>query len=300
MTPLDPRDDAFVLARELPDLSEPVAELDHHGALAAVEDEFLLLGGELGERLVEVDALLLGHRLEHPVEVAGVRAAPRGDGTVRQGQRIVGDDQVGVHLELGPQPVAVGAGAERRVEREVPRRGLLEAVAALRTGQVLGEGENLVLGLVLCHQLDLGDTLREAKCCLERVGQAAVDVVAAHQAVDHDLDGVLLVAGEFRARLQELPDVVHLAVDPGPDEPLSCDVGEQRVVFALPAPHHRSENLEPRPLRQPHDAVDDLLGSLALEARAVGRTVLHADAGPQEPQVVVHLGDGPDRGPGVA
>ena len=54
------------------------------------------------------------------------------------------------------------------------------------------------------------------------------------------------------------------------------------------------------PSGEQEDAVDDLLRRLALQAGAVVRAVLHADAGVQQAQVVVDLGDGADGGARVA
>ena len=121
-----------------------------------------------------------------------------------------------------------------------------------------------------------------------------------HEAVDDDLDRVLLVAGQPLGGLEELGDVGRLAVDAGPDVALAGEVGEQRVVLALAAPHDRRQHLEAGAVGQLGEAVDDLLGRLALEAHAVVRAVGHADAGEEQAQVVVDLGDGADRRPRVA
>ena len=88
-----------------------------------------------------------------------------------------------------------------------------------------------------------------------------------HQAVDDDLDGVLLVAGQ----LDLVGELVDLAVDAGPGEALGGEVGEQRVVGALAAPHDRRQHLEAGALGQLEDAVDDLLGRLAGDPGAVAR-----------------------------
>ncbi len=90
-----------------------------------------------------------------------------------------------------------------------------------------------------------------------------------HEAVDDDLDRVLLVAGQALGALEELVDVDDLAVDPGPHEALPGEVLEQRVVLALAAAHDRREHLEAGALGQQEDAVDDLLRRLALEPVAV-------------------------------
>ena len=111
---------------------------------------------------------------------------------------------------------------------------------------------------------------------------------------------MVLVLGEAFVALEELVDVDGLAVDAGADVALAREVLQQRVVLALAAPHDRREHLEADAVVHVEDAVDDLLRGLALQPGAVVRTVLDADAGVQQTQVVVHLGDRADGGARVA
>ncbi len=204
-----------------------------------------------------------------------------------------------------PRPSQVRAGAVGRVEREVPGGQLLEGAVPVRAGQVLGEGEGVVglavLGLadrlaVAAHDLDLGHAVGQPQGRLQRVGEAALDALPHHEAVDDDLDGVLLVAGQ----VDLVGELVDLAVDAGPGEALGGQVGEERLVGALAAADDRGQHLEAGALGQLEDAVDDLLRGLAGDRRAALGAVGHADAGVEQPQVVVDLGDRADRGAGVA
>jgi len=63
---------------------------------------------------------------------------------------------------------------------------------------VLGERHQL-LAAVRLHHGDLGHPFSQAQGGLHRFGQPLADAVAAHQAVDHHLDGVLLVPGQVHA-----------------------------------------------------------------------------------------------------
>ena len=117
-----------------------------------------------------------------------------------------------------------------------------------------------------------------------------------HEPVDDHLDGVLLVAGQ----VDLVGELVHLAVDAGPGVALGGQVGEQRLVGALAAAHDRGQHLEAGALGQLEDAVDDLLRGLAGDLRAALRAVGHADAGVEQPEVVVDLGDRADGGARVA
>ncbi len=144
--------------------------------------------------------------------------------------------------------------------------------------------------------MHLGHAVGEAQRCLERIGEPAIDAVALHEPIDDDLDRVHLVAGQVGL----VGQLVDLAVDPGTSEALRRQIGEQRVVGALAAAHDRCEHLEARAVGQLEDAIDDLLRGLTRDHRAVVRAVRHTDAGVQQAQVVVDLGDRADRRPRVA
>ena len=89
-------------------------------------------------------------------------------------------------------------------------------------------------------------------------------------------------------------------VDQHPGVALGLQLGEQVDELALAGAHHRGEHLEPDALVQIEDLVDDLLRGLPGDALAAGRAVRLTGAGVEQAQVVVHLGDGADRGPRVA
>ena len=164
---------------------------------------------------------------------------------------------------------------------------------------MLAEGEDLVVEarfVVAPHDLHLGHALGDAQRRLERVGEPSLDAVSTHEAVDDDLDRVLLVAFEIHL----VGELVELAVDDGPGEALRGQVGQQRVVGALAAADDRRQDLEAGALRELEDPVDDLLGRLTGDHRAVGRAVGHADAGEEQAEVVVDLGDRADRRARVA
>ena len=188
-----------------------------------------------------------------------------------------------------PEPVARLAGAVRRVEREVPGRQLVERQPAERARERLREVLDLLPAVVRLHR-DRRDPLRELERRLEGVGDAAPDVRLGDQAVDHDLDRVLVVLGQAD-RFGQLP---HLAVDPGPGEPLARQVAEQLLVLPLASPDHGRQDLELGALGQLHHLVDDLLRRLPADrAPAVG-AVRMTHAREEHPEVVVDLRDGAD------
>ena len=90
------------------------------------------------------------------------------------------------------------------------------------------------------------------------------------------------------------------AVDADPGETLGLQVGEQVDVLALALADDRGQDLEPGALGHLEDAVDDLLRRLLGDRLAADRAVRLADAGEQQPQVVIDLGDRADRRARVA
>ena len=76
----------------------------------------------------------------------------------------VGDDEFRIDLEGGAEPVAGLTGAIGRVEREVSGGGLGMARPTGRAGEVLAEGQRLVLTSVSStDQFDLRDAVGEGE-----------------------------------------------------------------------------------------------------------------------------------------
>ena len=138
----------------------------------------------------------------------------------------------------------------------------------------------------LHHRQAVGELQRR----LERIREPRRDVGPHHQAVDHHVDVVL----ELLVERRRVGDLVELAVDLDALVALLHELGELLAVLALAAAHHRRQQIEPRALGQRQHAVDHLRDGLALDRQAGRRRIGHADARPQQPHVVVDLGDGAD------
>ena len=283
--------------------SAPITVLELHLHLlgGAVQQRFASLGGQILPRRVQVDVALLAHRFQQPVEELGVSGCPRGDRSLGHRQLGVGHHQVGIHLKHRAQPVTVLARAVGRVEREVARREFLEALAVGGTRQLLGERQRFRFA-VLGHQFDHGQALGKPQRGLHRVGEATLDAVAQHQAVDDDVNVMDLVASQavVDAQRHQVGQFLDLAVHPHPHEAFLGQVGEELFIGALASPNHRCQHLKSGALLQGQNPVDDLLGRLTHQFLAGLRVVRHAHAGKQQPQVVVDLGDRADRGARVA
>ncbi len=118
------------------------------------------------------------------------------------------DDEVGVEIELGAEPVAGRAGAERVVEREQPRLDLGDREARDRAGEFRRKDRLLARIGVFGDRDPVGEVERG----LERIGEPVAEIGRDDDAVDDHRNVVLEV-------LVERPDLVefdHLAVDLDP------------------------------------------------------------------------------------
>ena len=201
--------------------------------------------------------------------------------------------QLGIDLHLRTQAGAARAGAVRRVEREDPRLELDQARAVHRAGELLREGEDLS---ALVDQLDLDQAISERDRGLDRVGQPLAQVALHHQPVDHHGDVVLVLLVEDDLLLEP----AQLTVDLDPAEALVAQFLELLAVFTLAPTDDRRQDHEAGPLRKLHDLIDDLLGALAGDRAAAHVAMGVTDTRPQQPQVVVDLGDRADRRARVA
>ena len=231
-------------------------------------------------------------------------AGPRRDRALVERLGRVGDDQLWVDLHPGAEPGAVRAGAPGRVEAERPRLELVERQVVVQAREVLGVHPRPVRVVVRqVDEVEDDDAAREPEGGLHRVGQPPPGGVLDRQPVDDHLDVVLLVLLQRRQRGRVVRDLVqpdHGAVHPGPGVALGLQLLEQLGVLALASADDRGQHLEPGSLLQLQDPVDDLLRGLPGDRPPADGAVRLAGPREQQPEVVVHLGDGADGGAGVA
>ncbi len=145
--------------------------------------------------------------------------------------------------------------------------------------------------------VDADESFGERGRRLDRLREARADVGLHHEPVDDDLDRVLEL-------LVELGDAVveqnFLVVDLHAREALAHDLLEQILVLALAAAHDRRVHGEARALFEPQHLVDDRVDRLARDRLAADGTVRPSDARVEQAEVVVDLGDRPDRRARVA
>jgi len=130
---------------------------------------------------------------------------------------------------------------------------------------------------------------------LDRVCEALAIVLIHLQAIHNHRDIVVLVAIELRG----IGQVVRLAVHHRTHEPVFAGALEDLPELALSPSDDRREYLETCAFPPGEDTVDDLRGALPEHRLVAVRAVRDSHTGPEQSQVVVDLGDGSHRRPGV-
>ena len=306
--PLEIGDDAFERLRGLIGAQPVVVDEADRVLARAMKEGVLRLLRQVLPFGVERELVVLAQRLQRLDVIGRGRFRPRRDRAAAQGLVLVGNDEIGVDMLLDAEPAAGRTGAERIVEREQPRLDLGNGEARDRAGELFREDQALRpalvmdLGRFLSGRLTLrsgagrvgefhhGQAVGKPQRGLERFREPGCDVGPHHQAIHHHVEVVLELLVERRG----VRDLVEPAVDLHPLEAALHVVGELLAVLALAAAHHGRQQIEPRALGQRQHPVDHLRNRLAFDRQPGRRRIGHAHARPQQPHVVVDLGDGAD------
>ncbi len=149
---------------------------------------------------------------------------------------------------------------------------------------------------VVSSTATISDAFAERQGLLDRLGQAGPNAGSFFRR-SMTISMLCLMR---RSSLQVVGQPHDLAVDAGADEAALEHVGEEVLVLALLPADHRRQDQEARPFRQGEDAGDDLLARLGGDGPAALGAVPLADAGVEDAQIVVDLGDGADGGARIA
>ena len=256
---------------------------------------------------------------------AVVRLAPRLDGALRDRLRGIRHHQVHVELDDVAEAVARGTGAERAVERE--QRGLRNLVGdpARAAFEALAEG---VPHRPLASHVD-GERLAAAFVIggLDRLGQPGQRLRCGPDPIDHDLQRIAAGQG-CRVEVVEghgatveaqppeplAPEAVHRRGDSvgptGRRDPIGASGGGGRAIAFRSDSRRRGIGIfrgfhrhgmreadqQPRPFRQGGQPAGHRLRRLPRDFRPAAAADRAADAGEEQPQVVVDLRGGADRG----
>ena len=283
----------------------------------------LLLGGELIPLALNFEAKGLADAVEQGEVVGVVFLGPGSDRRVHR-QGWIGHHQLRREGAQTAQAVAVGASPVGGVKGEQPGRQLLHHRTVLRAGKVFGEHQLLGLAVAALflgglgqaigdrhhvaaggrgrcclglfgQNLDHGDALRSLQAGAEGVGQAVLQAVFFHQAIDHHLHVVAVVFVQLNV-VGQLPD---FPIHPHPHKALGGQAREQLFVGALLAPHHWRQQLKAGAIGQGHNPVDHLVDALGRNAAIAVGAVGIARPPVEQAQVVVDFGHRAHGGTGV-
>ena len=242
---------------------------------------------------------MLEHGLEDLRVVVRAPEQVAEDALAHRDRRVL-DEVLRVHDAPRAKAVTVRTGAIRRVEAEVAGLEIIDGVAVLgacERERVLQQLALRAFGLVTAgQQVEAHAAGGELRRLLHALRDAAERVLADDDAVDHDLDGVLVLLVELDVLIQ----LADLAVDAHAAEALVAQVLEQLLVLALAAKHDRREHVRAPALTRLEHLVRDLVRRLAADGPTALRAVRDADARIQKTQVVVYLRHRAHRGARVA
>ncbi len=297
IAPLEVRHQPLERHRVLPSPTHPVPVGDEDLVAARAEQEpVLLLALEVTPRRVERDLVALGDRLDDAVVEALAADRPRHERALVDREGRVRNEQIGVDLELCAEPGAAGAGSVRRVEGEDARLELRQRHPVLGAGEVLGERQRArmplgirAIGHFAVDHVDHDETLREGRRGLDRLCEPLPQVRLHREAIDDDLDRVLVLLVELDLLLEQS----LLAVDLDPREAVAAKLLEDVLELALAVANDRGVHCELRPFGQAEHLLDDLVERLACDRSPADRAVRPPDSREEEPEVVVDLRDGP-------
>ena len=306
--PLEIGDHAFERFRGLIGAQPVVVDEADRVLARAVEEGVLRLLRKVLPSGVEREFVMLAERLQRLDVIGRGRFRPRRDRAAAQGLVLVGNDKVGVDMLLDAEPAAGRASAERVIEGEQPRLDFRNGEARHRASELFGEDQALGPALVMdfrrllggpltgwsgarrVGELHHGQAVGEPQRRLERLREPRRDIGPHHQAVHHHVEVVL----ELLVERRRVGDLVELAVDLHPLEATLHKVGELFAVLALAAAHHGRQQIEPGALGQRQHPVNHLRNRLAFDRQTGRRRIGYAHARPQQPHVIVDLGDGAD------
>ena len=178
----------------------------------------------------------------------------------------------------------------RSVEREEPRLHFWKGGLALRTRKQLAE-EVIVVAVVQHHQ-----PVCELQSFLHALSETTLFVGAEREAIQHQLDGVLLVTSEGDFLIKP----PHLAINPRPHKALLRPADHFLAVLALAFADHRRKQQAGFALCVGIREIGDLLRSLGGHRNLTLGAVRSAQPCEEQPEVVVHLRDRAHRGAWVA
>ncbi len=257
------------------------------------------MGGQILPFGVLVKFVMFGDGLDGLQEIGRFALAPRGQSTVINFQVSVRHHQPLVKKQLHPQTVTGGASPERRVERKQPRLDLGDGETTDRAGKIFAKGQAFgFAGLIIApaarnrRGFQNGDAIGQIQRGAKTVGQPRFQPFAHHDPVHHHVD----IVAEFLVQRGRFVQFIKLPVYLDPLKPLFTKFNKFFAIFTFAVTDDRGQQVTAGAIVQPHHAIHHILHLLRLDWQAGGGGIGRADAGEQQPQIVVNLGHGANRG----
>ena len=272
----------------------------------ALEQQLALGLRQVLPRGVDVDPVRLGDGLQQPPVVHRRGLRPGLERALRDRERRVGDDQLGVDHPLEAQAVAALAAAVRRVEREDPRLELRHRRAAVEAGELLVRRAprracRPARRPRACSAIAIGtspsaisstSTSPSASCdaaSIDSDSRLRIPSFITSRSTTIEMSCLNFLSSSIASsRRRSSPSITRARVA------LRAHLLEHAPVLALAPADDRRQDHEPRPLLEGQHPVGDLLQRLALDRLAAVVAVGLADPRPEQAQVVVDLGDRAD------
>ncbi len=242
---------------------------------------------QVAPRGVDIGAELLGGGGEEPAASVVARLGPGIDRALGDAPPGIGHDQRQIVFQHRTEAVAGGARATGIVEREECRCHRRRRRVAPAARRVLGEAlAPAVLAERRCHAFPL------VECGRHRFADPVALFGHGFEPVNHDQH---LAGGVQVGSPGQFVEVDAGAVDHDTDESEGAEIVHRGGVGHPGGGGKREGDLQPARSRR-DDRIGGRLWRVATHRSAADDAGLHADARPQEPQEVVHLGSGPDSG----
>ena len=305
---------ALVLAKKHADVVLVALPLPRHQErdhplepLGSVEDRFPEILGKLRPRAVQRRVLLQrkGAQLGSLAVISGLR--PGIDRPLINRAGVIGYDEVDVVVERGAETGTHRAGSIRIVERKQLGRRLEELdLRVFRAAEVLGERQAFrdlppAVACTAAATVDQHDglTLSFDEARAQRIGQAIAVVLRNCQTIhDHERLGHLreIEADVLHGLSAILTQIDQDPVREDPDEPHRPKVLDHEPVFHPARKLQREGHLDPCALGQGEHVGGGTRHGVGPHFVPALRAVRTTHARPEQPEVVVHLGSGSDRG----
>ena len=231
---------------------------------------------------IRVEFIVLGNGLNRLKEVRAFAFSPRGECAVVDFECGIRDDQPLVKEQFHAKAVTIRAGPKGRVEREKTWLNFWNGETANGASELFRECVTLGIALGRSGFQD-GDTIRQIKRSAQAVGQPCFHAFA-HDDPVHDHINVM---AEFLVERWWFIQLIELAVNLYPLEPLLAQFNEFFAVFAFAVTDDGGQKVCACAFFHAHDPVNHILHLLRLNRQTRRRAVGCADAGKQQPHVVI-------------